>query len=908
MRAYVLLLAACFAAAVAHAQQYTLGGNVKNETGAPMPFATVALLQPSDSTLAYFGVTDEEGAFLIKAISKGDYLLQVATMGFTTFYKTVQVPVAGNNAGDIVLREKSKLLQEVQVSAEKIPFLVKKDTIEYNAGAYKVKPDATVEDLLKKLPGVEVDKAGNVKANGRDVTKVLVDGKEFFGDDPKVATKNLPSDAINKVQVFDKRSDQSLFTGIDDGERERTVNLLLKDNRKSGYFGDVQAGGGTGDHFRLNGKLYRFSKRTQFAALGMVNNINQFGFTLDDYINFRGGLRSLMDGSGNVALRFNNNMPVNFGQPQPGFITSGAAGVNYTYEWSKDNILNVSYLGNGADNKLNEITATENFTANDPFFVDQHINEHSQNQAHRINMSWRARADSSTQVSLNGNAEITGSQTARKNRSRSSLNDVVLNELDSRLDDERRTLGAGGRFTFVKKYKTKWPVLRLHSDINFEKGITNTKWNNLATYLASGVVNDRQYQDNQTAYVSFSAGGALVRNTGNGYYVEADMTGGTDRDALNRVQGQQSETPLATDSLSRNFARSYNYMRPSLTLRKHTEDVQFSAGLKLENGMPGAASAGNSYRYLLPFASWQYEYKQGKEVRLSYNSSINLPSARQMFPIADRTNPLYVIYGNTLLKPEYLHELAANWHNFDQFDFTSVFANINLRYTADKIILARSINPDLSQLATFVNTKGNYTVVGRAEYSMPVRKIGINATIGISENYNRAVVPVNHVENINNTFTHEVNLTLANRKKEKIEAEISGSAAISSARYSLDRALNNDYYKYSGIARISYRPVSYLYFMAEADISYYDALNFSQPVTIPLLNAEVSYFFLKAKRGVLTLEAFDLLNRNTSIRRISQLNFLEEIRSNIIGRYVMLSFKYRLSLMGKEPGISISNR
>lgn len=896
MKAIVLLLIACMGLQGVNAQQCTLGGHVKDSGGKPLSFATVALLQPSDSTLSYFGITDDDGAFLIKAINKGEYLLQVAVMGYNTFYKQLQLPLPGNSIEDIVLKEKSNVLKEVQVSGEKIPFLLKKDTVEYNAGAYKVKPDATVEDLLKKLPGVEVDKAGNVKANGKDVTKVLVDGKEFFGDDTKVATKNLPSDAISKVQVFDKKSDQSLFTGIDDGERERTVNLLLKNNKKSGYFGDVQAGGGTGDHFKLNGKLYRFTKKTQLAALGMINNINQFGFTFNDYINFRGGLRSLMDGNGSVNLRLNDNMPINFGQPEPGFITSAAAGLNYSYEWSKTNVLNISYLGNGADKKIDEISVTRNFTNNGAFVVDEHNDEQSRDQAHRLNINWRAQPDSSIQVNANANAELNYSRIDRSKLSHSTLNDMVMNDLDSRLNGNGQNLVLGAKLSVVKKSKGEWPVLKLHSDVSYEKGLSSSQWNNLATYLPASPVSDQQHRDNHTEYLAYSAGGAVVRHIGKGYYAEGDVTAGIDRDGLNRVQGVLPEVPV--DSLSSNFNRTYKYARPSLALRKSTEDVQFNIGLKSEMGTMQAGLPDRHYQYLLPFAFWQNDYSTGKEINISYNSRVTLPTARQMFPIADRTNPLYIIQGSTTLKPEYLHQLVVNWHNFDQFNFTSLFVNADLRYTANKIAMARNVNPDLTQVATYVNIDGCYTAEGAVEYTTPIRKLGVNTIVGFDENYSRMTAPVNDQPNINNTFTHELSLRFNNSKREKIDAEIGGSAAISTARYSIDKTLDNDYYKYSGTAKISYQPVDYLYFKTEADISYYDALNFSKPVMIPLLNAEISWYFLKAKRGVLTLEAFDLLNKNINIRRISQLNYLQETQSNIIGRYVMLSFKYRLNMLG----------
>ncbi len=278
-------------------QQYTIKGFVIDEKASPMQYATVALMNLVDSTLEYFSVTNSEGLFEIKNIRQGKYLLQSAYMGYQTNNRSIDIPfINQGNIGAIRMIPIPMNLRETEIIGERIPILIKKDSIEYDAGAFKTKPDAVVEDLLKKLPGVEVDRAGNIKAQGEKVKNVLIDGKEFFGNDPKIATKNLPADAIKKVQIYDKKSDEAELTGIDDGSRDKTINLLLKDGKKKAWLGDIQAGAGSQDHYQTSAKAYRFTQKTQFALLGMLNNINQFGFSFQDYIDFNGGIGSLMNG------------------------------------------------------------------------------------------------------------------------------------------------------------------------------------------------------------------------------------------------------------------------------------------------------------------------------------------------------------------------------------------------------------------------------------------------------------------------------------------------------------------------------------------------------------------------------------------------------------------------------------
>src|SRR5664280_494147 len=266
--------------------------------------------------MLYFAITGNNGQFEIRNIKKGDYLLQVSLITYRTIYRNLTFPSSsGENIGTIIMIPRPVGLSEVQVTGERIPVKIRKDTIEYDARAFKVKPDAVAEDLIKKLPGMEIDRAGNIKAMGEDVKNVLVDGKEFFGNDPKVATRNLPDDAINKVQLFDKKTDESKFTGIDDGERNQTLNLVLNENKKTGVFGDVTAGAGTGKHAEAGARIYRFTKKIQFAGLGMFNNINKFGFSVGEFINFSGGMAALSSGSGLALHSDDSSFPVNFGQP-----------------------------------------------------------------------------------------------------------------------------------------------------------------------------------------------------------------------------------------------------------------------------------------------------------------------------------------------------------------------------------------------------------------------------------------------------------------------------------------------------------------------------------------------------------------------------------------------------------------
>lgn len=896
--------------------QHIVKGSVSDTVGSAIPYTTVSLLKPEDSTLAFFGISNAEGNFEIPAVAEGKYVLQAAFMGFKTYYRKLDVPSAnGGNIGRIVLRNIANELAEVEITTERVPMLIKKDTIEYNAGAFKTRPDASVEELIKKLPGMEVDRAGNVKAQGEGVTKVLVDGKEFFGDDPKVATKNLPADAIKKVQVFNKKSDAAEFTGIDDGSRERTINLMLKDGKKNGYFGDMQAGGGTDERYKLNAKLYKFAPKSQFAVLGLLNNVNQAGFSVQDYINFNGGIRNLLTGGAENIQRDMMNAPIDFGQPVTGRITSGAAGANYSYEYGKNRRINMSYMGNGSDKKIDQQSDVRNFTNAETFTRSSQEYTNSRNYAHKVNLNWRDDIDSMQQLTVYANGGITQSKEIAEGLSRSAVRDIVLNEMDSWNDTRGSGVNGTANVSYLKRLGGKLSVLKLSGSTNYDKDITKAQWQNITSFFGPNQqITDKQFQNTTYENLNYSGTASAMYLLSRGFYLEPEFTAGNNRQQLVRSQGPKYNEAIEIDSISPHFERSYQFLRPELSLRRSTKRVQYGLSVGYEQGylvpqLNGAAFEKRTYGYLLPAISWQKEFSMGKRLTFNYNSSVNAPSAQQLLPTPNITSPLSRSYGNINLRPEYAHQVSLGWLWFDQFSSTSLFANISGNYTNDKINTSRYINADLSEERTYVNVPDNYTMSGSISFNKPVRKLGITFNAGLNERMNKGINLVNGVYNHTTTWTHELKLGVGNRKKDKFDVEVGGTISLSDARYSIDKQLNNIFFSLTGFTEMSYRPSDKWYFGITADVTQYNARSFKEAIIVPLLKSEVSYYFLKANRGTLTLEGFDLLNKNQSIQRVSELNYLSEVRSNIVGQYFMLSFKYRLSMAGKDPNmINVNGR
>lgn len=916
---YILLTVLICITISTYGQSYSLTGDVFDDNGKPIPYSTSVLLNPNDSTLEFYAIADKQGRFVIKNIKKGQYLLQIAYLGHETVYRKMQIPnKKGENLGAFILKQYDQSIDEVKITGEHVPIRIKQDTIEYNASAFKTKPDAVVEDLLKKLPGIKVDRAGNIKAMGENVNNLLVDGKEFFGNDPKVASKNLPADAIDKVQLYDKKSDESEFTGIDDGSRDKTINLQLKDDKKNSFFGDITAGYGTDEHYKASAKAYRFNNKIQFATLGMINNINQFGFSFSDYLNFNGGIASLMNGGGSAKIEItdNNSFPVNFGQPVTGLFTSGAGGFNFSHSKNKTDRFFISYLANGSGKSLEQKTTGQYFTGNTSFFHSDSLLEKIKDEAHRVNLGWRNRIDSNQNLIVNGAFSLTKRNSNSEKFQSSSENDLLINTQDyySNIGSERISGNVNG--SYIKKLKGNRTLFKLNADVFFSKNLNDLNYDNTVNfYQDRTLINNNVFQNNRTDNLNYTFDLSMMQKTNNIFYLVPVISYGNNTETLDRTQGFLISDDIPSDSVQIDFKKQYQHLNPGISIKRNTKESKFSISLGAEFGQMSSTlyddEQASNYWFFTPGLSYEYEYKTGRRISFSYNSGTDIPTADQLLPLVNNLNPLSVFYGNPDLNPEYSHRANMHWWIFDQFSFTSLLTSLRARYTKNKINWSTTINDQLVQSHTLVNVDNDLMISGNIDFSTPIRKLGLKINFNIEESYNEGLNFVNSIENKIINHGTRSSFSAENRKKDKIEVISGVGVNIQNVKYSLQGSLNRQYFDLYWFGEIHYSPIDKFDFGITADITRYTDHAFSESVQIPLINAEINWRFFKNNRAQLSLNAFDILNQNTGIRRISELNYLREIRSNTLGRYVMLSFKYRINKFenrGNGIDIEINNR
>ncbi len=867
-----IILFAALGLTVSSYAQYKIKGRVIDEDGKPLVYAHVVLLSPADSTLQYFDVADEEGYYNITNIKPRQYLMQYSFVTKEVIYENVVIPsAAGEDFGDKVM--KASMLGEVLVTADYVPMQIKQDTVVFNAKAFKTKTGAVVEDLLKKIPGIEVDNTGNVKALGEDVTKVLVDGKEFFDSDPKVATKNLPAKAIDKVEVYDKQTEDAEFTGIYDGVLDRTINLLLNKENKRGYFGNVEAGIGTGEHYKADGKLYRFSSRLQSAFLGMLNNVNQFGYT----------------GKGHGE----------WGKQISGLNTTAAGGINLSLNTKKPNRYFISYLASTTKTILEENTTTENFIQDGSYFLYEDLNRDSRDTPHNINIGVRHNFSKNHKLTFDGNSNINSEQEESHLLAETEADNDTINQFDNITNISTNLIDVSLLSSDIIKLNKDNTQVKTRSSLSYNKSISGLDWTNTTLFYNPDSINvDNQFQDNVNERLRFSLAPTLIQKIAKFWYINAGLGLGSDDRTLDKKQGIFGQNDIFTDSLSADFNTVETFVAPSLMLQRSSGKSQFSFGVNtrwiwFDKTLDHASLGQTEYFYFLPNISYTNAYRTGRRINIRYSTSANMPGLKQLLPVTNTLNQLSLYQGNINLKPEYRHSLFINWSLFDHFSFTSLFASLGGFYTRNKVSMSQTINKDFTKMVTPVNVPDDYFAFWYINFSTPIRFLGAKISATSQETWNRGISVINSENNIQTTFSHRIELSIENRRKQKFHIRVGGSVTINDTKYSIVENMNNVYYNTGYYADIWFNPTEALNFNAEADIVNYNAQSFKESVSIPVISAGISYHFLRGKKASISLEGHDLLNKYSSFQRTSGVNYLMEKTKNVIGRYVMLTLKLR---------------
>lgn len=889
---FTLLLLLCSSFIYAQKTGSVSGRVLQSKDKKPIDYASLAVKNLSDSSMVGAMSTTEDGKFLFKELKPGHYRVYAAFLGLknTTRDFTITADKPDVNLGDIVLEGGAIELQTVDIKAEVPPIVVKKDTLEFNAGSFKVVENAVVEDLLKKLPGVEVDKSGTVKAQGETITKVKVDGKLFFGNDPLLATKNLPADMVDKIQIIDELSDQAQFTGIDDGSRTKIINITTKKDRKNGYFGNTSAGYGSNDRYDVNTNINHFKQDKRLSVIAQFNNVNKQ--------NFGGGL-----GGGNSGGNGGRS----------GITDTKAGGFNFSDEYADQTEISMSYFVNKSDNLILRNSVTQNLLGNVTTVFNNNQTNTSDRLNHRLNFMVDTKLDSLTSLKIEPNLSYTDNESLNSSFYNRDYNTYKTNGSQI-LSNHNTAPSISNNILLRKKFMRRGRTLSLNFNTSINNNDADNYNNNPETRDDGGIITQKlinQFNDQESESLNQNTRLVYTEPLDKTLSLEFHYQNGYNHNTSDRFTYNFNPATLQYDLLDQTFSNSYENTiltnAAGFSFNKMAKKYNWNVGMAVQNTdrknnniTQGYILKQNVFNYT-PSAMFRYNFSNSKRLVLNYRGSTTQPTIQQLQPIQNNTNTQSIPVGNPDLKPEFNNTLRIAYNTFTVGKNRSLFVNLNLAQTANQIANSTSLiqsGKDQGKLAvTPVNVNGVYSGSLSSSLSLPLMADNkLNFHINVGGSYNRDVNFTNSLKNITNSWSISNGYRLvSNLDKLDLTAGINGS--VNRATYSVQPNSNTRYYTFSPNISVSYMFPGDIRWSVDADYNQNTGRGEGFDTHFTLVNSYLSKQFFK-NRGTFKASVNDLLNENQGVSRTANNNTIRDESYNVLQRYFMFSFTYSLNRMG----------
>ncbi len=915
MKYWVILLVLLSHAALA--QQRVVTGVVADSTDhTTLIGVTVLLQQASDSTWKRGTVTDVDGKFVFNDVPSGRYRFHLSYIGYTTQTLRVRVNNEPVDLGQIKLHQSATTLKTVEIKGASIQVEQKGDTLQYNANAFKTTRDATAEDLITKMPGITSDNTG-VKAQGDAVQQILVDGKQFFGDDATLALKNLPAEVIDKIEVFDRLSEQSQFTGFDDGQTRKTINIVTKKGKNNGQFGRVYAGAGEDGLYTAGGNVNSFKGDRKLSLVGLSNNVNQQNFSNEDLLGVtsssagqgggnRGGGRGQRGGSGNF----------NVGQ-QSGISTTHSVGLNYSDVWGKKTEITGSYFFNQSDNDRITNLNREYITQQDSGLVyGEYSRSNNRNYNHRLNFRLEYTIDTANSI------VITPRLSYQKNDARATLQGdytTESNSLQSNIFNTNNADNAGYIFSNSILYRHRFKKrgrslsVSVNTDVNNRDGDSYLYSLNEYESSAETTVIDQQ-SDQYTDSYTLSSNIAYTEPIGKRSQLQFNFTPSVTNSKTDKRTYNLSEdgyTDLDT-LLTNAFENRYISNRGGISYRFNNRKLNFNtsvnyqhAKLTSDQDFPYAFAVDRSFQNILPQATFNYRFEQGRNIRLMYRTSTDAPSISQLQNVIDNRNPLFLKTGNPELSQAYSHNVTVRYGRTNNQASTSLLFLVSGSFTKDYITNASyiatrdtvlngiTLNRGV-QLSYPINVSGYGSVRTLMTYGLPVALLKSNMNLNTGFTYNRTPAVINDSKNLANNYGFSQGVVLSSNISENLDFTLSYTANYTIVKNTLQKQSDNNYFNQTASFRLNWIFWKGFVFSSNLNNTMYRGLSAAYDQSIWFWNAGLGYKFLKDQKLEVKLNAFDILNQNNSISRDVTETYIEDRRTNVLTRYFMLTVTYNI--------------
>ncbi|MBX3257487.1 MAG: outer membrane beta-barrel protein [Chitinophagaceae bacterium] len=916
MKQPVLLLFAVLFFSYSWAQKGSVTGKLTDTTGKqPLAFATVAIFHAKDTVLVSYRLSDPAGAFKVPGIPVDDSFRVIITHAGSAPYRRTFMLTPGKtelDLGVLKLEPDARMMEEVLVVAERPPVLVRRDTIEFNAEAFKTLPSALVEDLLRKLPGVEVDETGNITVNGRKVNRLYVDGKEFFGSDPKMATRNLPANIIDKIQVTDDKDQLAQNPDIAPGQVGQVINLKLKKAIKKGWFGKAYAGAGTDERYEAGAIANLFRDTLQVSLLGYTNNLNRPGFGFSDINSIggfnRSGINSMMVMSdGGFALN-----GVSFGGTGQGIQRSGGGGININNQFGKKLTVNLQYFYGEINSNVQQLTNRKQFFGDTTMITSNRSMDDNTNYTHRIAGVVKWTIDSLSTLELRPSLGFVKLQGQNDMNYHTSDNyNPTLNESRNRQRTRNNSTEFGQQLFYRKNFRKKGRNLSVFGDFRLS-GNDNNLYNDV----------ENSFMENQqpvTTYLNQLRARALHNEAVSVHINYTEPVSKklslqfserfeqfSNRDNIHTyTTGNNEEYDVPDESLSNGFKRAgvRNNVRGALVFTHKklsvTPGINYQL-LHINNSFEKNMPVQQRFNYILPSLNIRYD-----QFQVNYSVNAAEPNVNDLQPVEDNTNPIFIQMGNPFLKPSINHAVNLNFYKYNMKTSTNYNAYLYGSISKDAIIRSRTIDAKGVQVSTPVNANGIWFLQASMNISKQLKFSNAwKFTYGgrIWANYRKGLIILNEKRSVTDNISLNPGLNISFNWQDKFEW-----------RQNYGLGWNKAYYRnngFPGLNVLTHNSGSEIivrmpkHWVWESSVNYLYNPQVSPGIQKSALrwNAAVNFLFLKEDKGQLKLSVYDLLNQNITVYRQVSENYINDVETNILRRYIMLTFTYNIRNLGGKVG------
>ena len=915
----LLLVIFCFSLP-AFSQDISVSGNLKDQSEKkPVKNAVIALLRQKDSVLYKFTRADADGNFLIKNVKPGAYVLLTTHPLYADYVDSITISAADTKLGTIDLINKSKLLQEVIVKSGS-PIRIKGDTTIYTADSFKVKDGASVEDLLRKMPGFQVGKDGQLKAQGETVKNVLVDGEEFFGNDPGMVLKNLQANTVQEVQVYDKKSDQATFTGIDDGVKEKTVNLKLKANKKQGYFGKIEAAGGTPDNYSNSAMLNAFKGKRKFSAFGFMSNTGRTDLGWQDSEKFGGGeMDGMTMGStddGGMYMSYNSGGDDSYYGGRNGIPKNWNGGVHYSNKYMGDSLnINGSYRYAKVNAPGFTQTFSKTYLPDTSWANNTRANSFSTKEKHSFNFTLERKIDSNNTIKFVNKATINNTQSS-SNYYEESLTNLggFINNNTRNTNTTSNGKNYQGNLNWNHKFKKARRTFSASADVNLNHTDSKIFLNSLLNFYKGNIIVNTdtidQKTNNKAETQTFSANLAYTEPLNK--YLSLGITSGTtisnssnNRDVFNK-DGVGNYTSKV-DSLSNDFDFNRLVQRNGISLRIVKKKISGGIGAALafnnfkQNNNTKGIKQDYNFTNFFPNANVNLKLKGNKNLRLNYNGNAQAPSLQQLQPIVDNSNPLSIFIGNPDLKQSFTHNISGGLQWYKPLSDNSLWSYFNYSTANNAFSQYNSLDTSAAyrgrNIYKTVNVNGNKNFNASLDYNFSVgsgkKKIGLG--FGPNVQYNRNVDFVNGIKNINNTSNYGFNISMNKYVEDKYDFYVSPSFGYNTSTSSINSSSSTHYWTIGGWLQGSVYFKNKLSISTNANFNYRQKdPRYPQNNNFTKWNADIKKYVYKKELSV-KLGINDILNQGRGYERNFSTYKFTESYFNTLKRYWLLTLTWEFT-------------